>query len=369
MRSLLSFIHKEVLHILRDYRTLLVLFGIPAALLLIFGSAIRTEINNVEIAILDHSKDETTRAIIHKLASSGYFKISGSINSEQEIPKVFEKGLAKQVIVFESDFEYRLNREGKATVQLINDASNPNVATLINSYTSNVLMDYSRNIKLSPTLRRFNISPEVKLLYNPQMKSVYMFVPGLIAMLLMLISALLTSITITREKENGNMEVLLVSPLKPPVIILGKVLPYILLAFINGITILIIAGTVFGVPIHGSLLLLLAEMGLFILTSLSLGILISTVAKVQQVAMFISLVGLLMPTMLLSGFIYPIENMPFWLQYICKVLPATWFLIIIKGIMLKGVGLEYLWKETLILAGMTIFFLIVSMKKLKVRLE
>ena len=369
MNRFINFVIKEFYHIFRDVRTLLVIFGMPVAQLLIFGYAIRTEINDAELGVLDYSKDYVTQEITNKIISSGYFKLNGYLNNSDEIETYFKSGKVKQVICFEQNFAEKLKKEGRANVQLINDASNPNFATLVNSYSTAILLDYQQSL-----IKKMNISPatigiEVKMLFNPEIKSVFMFVPGLIALILMLLSAMMTSVAITREKEMGNMEILLCSPLKPPVIIIGKVIPYTGLAFINGISILIMANLIFGLPVKGSIILFLLETVLYITTSLSIGIFISTLANTQKIAMMISLVGLLMPTMLLSGFIYPVENMPIFLQYISKAMPASWFLIIIKGIMLKGVGIEYLWKETLVLAGMSLFFILLSIKKFKTRLE
>lgn len=213
------------------------------------------------------------------------------------------------------------------------------------------------------------IVPEVRMMFNEQMKGVYMFVPGIMAMILMLISALLTSISIVREKELGTMEVLLVSPLRPIQIIIGKVTPYILLSLVNAVTIIVLGNLVFGMPVQGSTLLLLAETILFIIMALSLGILISTATNSQQTAMFISMLALMLPTILLSGFIFPISNMPGILQVLCQLIPPRWFIVIIKNIMLKGTGFYYVWFETLVLAIMTVFFIFVSYKKFKIRLE
>ena len=207
------------------------------------------------------------------------------------------------------------------------------------------------------------------MLFNQELKGVYMFVPGIITILLMLVCAMMTSISIAKEKELGTMEILLVSPLKPVQIILGKVTPYILLSFINAVVILTLGFFVFGTPIKGSLLLLMLEIMLFILMALSLGILISTIAKTQQVALLVSLAGLMLPTILLSGFIFPIENMPMALQIFSNIIPTRWFLIIIKTIMLKGVGLQFIWKETVIIIGMTLIFIALSVKNFKIRLE
>ena len=207
------------------------------------------------------------------------------------------------------------------------------------------------------------------MLFNPELKSVFMFVPGVITVLLMLVSAMMTSISITRERELGTMEALLVSPVKPLQIIIGKVSPYVVLSFVNLVVILVLARFVFGMPVQGSIPLLLAESILFIVMALALGIFISTVSKTQQQAMLLSMFALMLPTILLSGFIFPIENMPVILQWISHVMPSKWFIIIIKNIMLKGVGIGYFWKETLIIFFMTIFFIAMSVKKFKIRLE
>lgn len=369
MNTLKEFVRKEIYHIFRDSKTLLVLFGMPLIQLILFGFAIRTEVKDASIAILDKSKDHITEEIINKLQASNYVSLSANLRNDQDIKNAFESGMAKQVIVFENDFAHKLLSEGKASIQLINDASNPNEANLINTYITSIILDYQKQLLKNGLRGNLLISSRTVMLYNPQLESVHMFVPGLIAMILMLVSALMTSIAITREKELGTMEVLLVSPLKPAIIVIGKVIPYILLAFINAISVLILSIIVFGVPFQGSLLLFLLATTLFILTALSLGLLISTIAKTQQVAMMIALAGLLMPTVLLSGFIFPIENMPYALQLISHIIPAKWFLIILKGIMLKGTGISYVWQELLIITGMFLLFLFASIKNFKIRLE
>jgi ABC-2 type transport system permease protein len=347
---------------------MLILFGIPVAQLLIFGTVIKSEIRNVHIAIYDQSKDETTLRITNKILSSGYFIIDENLNSTSKIESIFKKGKVKEVIVFESNFGERLIREGRAAVQLIADASDPNMARLVTSYTTGIINDYIR--KLHPNLQMpMQAETEVRMYFNEEMRSAYMFVPGTMALILMLISAMMTSISITREKEFGTMEILLVSPLRPSQIIIGKVLPYLILSIINAFVIVLIGRFVFGVPVTGSFILLMLETILFILMALCLGILISTAAKSQMVAMFISMIGLMLPTIILSGFIFPIENMPEILQWASHIMPARWFITIIRSIMLKGTGLLFVWKETLILVGMTLFFIALSVKKFKIRLE
>lgn len=368
MKQLKSFIKKEFFHIFRDPRTMLILFGIPIAQLLIFGTVIKSEIKDIHIAIYDQSKDETTLQLTNKLLSSGYFLLDENLESTAGIEKIFKKGKVKQVVVFENNFGEKLTREGEANVHLIADASDPNMARLVTSYTTGIINDYIR--KLYPNMEMpMQIEPEVRMYFNEEMKSAYMFVPGTMALILMLISAMMTSISITREKEMGTMEILLVSPLKPAQVIVGKVLPYLILSIINAFVIVLIGHFVFGVPVTGSFILLMLETILFILMALCLGILISTVAKNQMVAMFISMIALMLPTIILSGFIFPIENMPKILQWLSHIMPARWFIAIIRGIMLKGTGLLFVWKETLILIGMTLFFVVMSMKKFKIRLE
>ncbi|SHF90090.1 ABC-2 type transport system permease protein [Mariniphaga anaerophila] len=368
MKQLKSFIKKEFYHIFRDPRTMLILFGIPIAQLLIFGTVIKSEIKDVHIAIFDQAKDETTMQITNKLLSSGYFILDENLSNTAGIEDIFRKGKVKEVVVFENNFEEKLTREGTAAVQLIADASDPNMARLVTSYTTGIINDYIR--KLNPNLQiPLQIEPQVRMYFNEEMKSAYLFVPGTMALILMLISAMMTSISITREKELGTMEILLVSPLRPSQIIIGKVLPYLMLSVINAFVIVLIGHFVFGVPVTGSFILLMLETILFILMALCLGILISTVAKSQMVAMFISMVALMLPTIILSGFIFPIENMPKVLQLLSHIMPARWFIAIIRGIMLKGTGLLFVWKETLILVGMTLIFIAVSVKKFKIRLE
>jgi ABC-2 type transport system permease protein len=366
MKRFWGFVVKEFYHIFRDYRTLLILFGIPAVQLLLFGYVITNEIKDARIAVYDQSKDEMTRQITEKIVSSGYFILEKNLKSYREIEPSFREGKIKLVIVFGPDFAKNLEKYGKAGIQILGDASDPNTANILVNYASGIINSFlvSLNVQQVP----MQILPEVRMQYNPRLKGVFMFVPGIMAMLLMLISALMTSLSITREKELGTMELLLVSPLKPIQIISGKVIPYVLLAFIDACIILLMGKFVFGVPVEGSVALLLAESLLFIIMALSLGILISTLTSSQQIAMTVSLVALMLPTILLSGFIFPIENMPWILQVLCYIMPPNYFITIIKSIMLKGNGFSYIWKETLILAGFTALFIMISIRKFKIRL-
>jgi ABC-2 type transport system permease protein len=366
MKRFLGFVIKEFYHIFRDVRTLVILFGMPAVQLLLFGYVITNEIRDARIAVYDLSKDETTRKITEKVTSSGYFILDKYLKNYNEIGSGFREGNIKLVLVFESGFSRKLEKYGKAEIQVLGDASDPNTANILVNYATGIINNYllSLNIEQIP----MQIEPEVRMQYNPMLKGVFMFVPGIMAMLLMLISALMTSLSITREKELGTMELLLASPLRPIQIIIGKVLPYVLLAFIDACIILVMGKFVFQVPIQGSVILLLAECLLFIIMALSLGILISSLTSSQQIAMTVSLVALMLPTILLSGFIFPVENMPWIMQGLCYIMPPKYFITIIKSIMLKGNGFGYIWMETLVLAGFTILFILLSMKKFKIRL-
>jgi ABC-2 type transport system permease protein len=365
MKSFIQFIKKEFYHIFRDPRTLMILFAMPLVQLLLFGYVIKTEINDAKIAIWDKSRDVTTQKLTQKILSSGYFLLAKNIRSEKEIEKEFRKGDIKMVLVFEQNFEKKLQTEGEAFVQIISDASDPNMAIILVNYAESIIKDFTRG----NNTREIGIQPRPRMFFNEEMKSVYMFVPGLMAVILMLISSMMTSISLTKESETGSMEILLVSPLQPIQIILGKVLPYALLAFLDGLIIIGLGKFVFGVPVIGSHFLLLLETIFFIITALSLGIFISTITATQLAAMMISAVALILPTILLSGFIFPIDNMPWPLQLLSNIVPAKWFLTAIKGIMIKGTGLNILWKETAVLLFMTIFLLFVSVKRFKIRLE
>lgn len=368
MKRFIGFVTKEFYHIFRDKRTMFILFGMPIAQIMLFGFAITNEINNVNIAILDESKDAETQKIINKINASKYFDIKQEISNENEIENVFKKGTIKAVLVFENHFIKNLETKKQAKVQVITDATDPNIANTITNYVNAILQNYTQQLNQENSAA-YSIQTQTQLYYNPELKSVFNFVPGVMTVILMLVSAMMTSISITREKELGTMEVLLVSPLKPFLVIIGKVFPYIFLSIINATIIVLLGYFVFQMPIVGSIFLVAFESVLFIITALSLGILISTVANSQQTAMMISLFALMLPVIILSGFIFPISSMPLPLQIISNIIPAKWFIIIIKAVMLKGATLGIIWKETIILIGMTIFFIALSTKKYKKRLE
>ncbi len=368
MKRFAGFVIKEFLHIFRDYRTMVILFGIPVAQILIFGFVITNEIRDVDLAVLDMSRDEETRGITERVEASGYFTIQKRLESPGEIEAVLRSGTARAVIVFGQRFAERLPGEDKAQIQIVADASDPNTATLVTNYLNAIFTSYEMEL-VKPSPVPHLIETQERMVYNPNMEGVYMFVPGTMAMILMLICAMMTSITIAREKETGTMETLLVSPLRPFQIIAGKITPYIVLSFINAITILLLSYFVFGLPVHGSLVLLLAQCLLYTVMALSLGILISTVSNNQVTAMMISMFTLMIPTILLSGFIYPVENMPPLLQWLSYIMPPRYFIEIIKNIMIKGTGILFVWQQTLVIAAMTVVFVGASVLNFKVRLE
>ncbi len=368
MKRFIGFVTKEFYHIFRDKRTMFILFGMPIAQIMLFGFAITNEINNVNIAILDQSKDVTTQKIIAKINASKYFIVKQNISHENEIENVFKKGKVKAVLVFENHFIKNLETKKQAKVQVITDATDPNIANTVTNYVNAILQNYTQQLKRDKS-PAYSIQTQTQLYYNPELKSVFNFVPGVMTIILMLVSAMMTSISITREKELGTMEVLLVSPLKPFQVIIGKVFPYIFLSIINATIIVLLGYFVFKMPIVGSLFLLAFESILFIITALSLGILISTIADSQQTAMMISLFGLMLPVIILSGFIFPISSMHLPMQIISNIIPAKWFIIIVKAVMLKGASVSVIWKETLILIGMTALYILLSIKKYKIRLE
>ena len=367
MKQFLSFVKKEFYHIWRDKRTMFILLGMPVVQIIIFGFALTNEVKNANIAILDNSKDAATTSLIAQIEASRYFAIERNIASYHEIEEEFKKGKIKLAIVFPRHFGEDLLHFNKAQVQIIADAADPNTANQLTNYATNIINDYQNRVTHDRKLP-YTINTEMRMLYNPQLKGAFNFVPGVMAMVLLLVCTMMTAITIVKEKEMGTMEIMLVSPMRPQLVVLAKAVPYLLLSIINISTILLLSVFVLEVPINGSLPLLVFESILFTLVSLSLGLLISSGAASQQTAMFISLVALFLPTIMLSGFMFPVENMPLPLRVVSNVVPAKWYYTIVKSVMIKGVGLEVIWKETLILAGMMFFFLTMAIKRFKIRL-
>jgi drug efflux transport system permease protein len=367
MKQFFAFVKKEFFHIWRDKRTMFILLGMPVVQIIIFGFALTNEVKNANIAILDNSKDVATASLTAQLDASRYFALEKNIVTYKQIEEEFRKGKIKLAIVFPQHFGEDLEHFNKAQVQVIADAADPNTASQLTNYATAIIVDYQNRITNERKLP-YTINTEMRMLYNPQLKGAFNFVPGVMAMVLLLVCTMMTAITIVKEKEMGTMEVMLVSPMRPQLVVLAKAVPYLLLSTINITSILLLSVFALEVPINGSIMLLGFESILFTLVSLSLGLLISSGATSQQTAMFISLVALFLPTIMLSGFMFPVENMPLPLRIISNIVPAKWFYSIVKSVMIKGLGISGVWKETLILAGMMTFFLTMAIKKFKIRL-
>jgi ABC-2 type transport system permease protein len=368
MKQFIAFIKKEFFHIWRDKRTLFILLGMPITQIIIFGFALTNEVKNTKMAILDFSKDVSSMQLIQKMSVSKYFDATTVLSNYQDVEPLFKKGKVKMILVIPQQFANDLHHGNQTHIQLICDGSDPNVANTLSTYANAIIKDFQNELVKQQKLP-YRIETDIRMMYNPELKGAFSFVPGVMALILMLTSAMMTSIAIVKEKEMGTMEIILVSPLKPFGVVIAKAVPYMLLSMVNVATILLLSVYVLEVPIRGSLLLLLTEGLLFTITSLALGLLISSVTDSQQVAMLISLMGLFLPTTVLSGYMFPIENMPMPLQIMSNFVPAKWFYFIVKTIMIKGLGISYVWKETLILVGMTVVLFGISIKKFKTRLS
>jgi len=364
----MAFVRKEFHHIFRDKMSMLILLVMPILMLILFGYALNTEVKNSKVAVYDPSQDEATRAIVEKLQVNGYFVLHRMLKSPDEVDRVFKSGEVAMVVVFSEHFYESLVHGGKAQIQLIADGTDPNTANTITTYASTIINNYQQELLKTGAIP-YQITPEVKLLYNPSMVAAYNFVPGVMGMIILLICAMMTSVSIAREKENGTMEILLVSPMKPLYVILSKAVPYFFLSVVNLITILLISVFVMGVPVAGSLFWLIVLSLLYIFVSLALGLLISSVVNSQMAAMLISAMGLMMPVMLLSGMLFPTENMPVALQALSDIIPARWYIIAVKKIMIKGLSVGSILTELAILGSMAIVLVTVSLRNFKIRLE
>jgi ABC-2 type transport system permease protein len=367
MKALRGFIVKELRHILRDRQTLVILLLLPLAQVLLFGFALRTDVRGVRLVVVDPSPDAATLELRSRFDASDIFHIVRVLPQAAALPGWLQRGAADMAIVFPPAFAHDMGEADGAQLLVITDSTDPNTGSTMQAYASAVVQDYEREKRLAAG--GITIVPQVQMRFNPTLESVNLFIPGLIALVMMLVSALMSAISLSREKERGTLEVLLVSPLRPWQIIVGKVAPYLALGFANVLTVLAAAWLVFNVPFRGSVLLLLLESLLFILVALSLGVVIAARTSSQRTAMMGALIGLLLPTTVLSGLIFPLASMPFLLRLAANVVPAKWFILIARGIMLKGVGLADLWPETLVLVGMTVVLLVAAVRSFDVRLD
>lgn len=367
MNQFLSFVKKEFYHVFRDSKTLLMLFGLPIVLIVLFGFAVTNEIKNAKIVVCDYAKDEASHKIIGELKSNKTFKLEEIIASHFQIEETFKKEDIKLAIIFPNNLKKDLCHLNKAQVQIIADASDPNTANTLTNYALSVIMEYQTELMQNNNVP-YSITAEIRMLYNPELKGATNFVPGIMALVLLLVCVLMTAVSIVKEKETGTMEILLVSPFNPFLVIISKALPFLLLSLVNLSVILVLSVTILEMPINGSLWLLVAESILLIFCALSLGLLISNNTRSQQAAMLISMLGMMLPTMLFTGFMFPVENMPVPLQVISNIVPSKWYYIIVKSIMIKGLGFSAIWKETLILFVTTCALLFISLKTFKIRL-
>ncbi|RXK86588.1 ABC transporter permease [Filimonas effusa] len=367
MKQFITFVKKEFLHVFRDRKTLLILFGLPIVQIVLFGFALTNEIKHSRIVVCDYARDNASQQIINKLEAGTQFVIEQSLLSHDQIESAFKSGKIKLVVVFPAHFYSDLQHFNKAQLQLITDASDPNTANTLSSYASRIVMDYQNELAGQHTIP-YRINTVIRMIYNPELKAAVNFIPGVMSLILLLVCVLMTSVSIVKEKENGTMEVLLVSPFNPILVIISKTIPYLVLSLVNLSVILLLSVFVLGMPVNGSITLLYLVSTLFIITALSLGLLISNSTASQQSAMLISLMGMLIPSILFTGFMFPLENMPYALQLISNIVPAKWYYIIVKSIMIKGLGFSAIWKETLILSGMTVILLFVNIRKFKIRL-
>ena len=364
--ALRAFVVKELHHILRDKQTLTVLLLMPLVQVVLFGFALRSDVRDVRVVIVDASPDHATISLRNRFASTPRFRIVASAATTQAIEPLFRRGQADIAVVFEPGFANRLHGETPARILLAVDAADPNTGTTMLTFARAIIAGQEAEWNRAANAARIEIVTRMR--FNPTLESVNLFVPGLIALVLTLVSALMTAISLSREKERGTLEVLLVSPLRPWQIIVGKVLPYLGLAFANVVTALAAAWAVFHVPFRGSLLLLLAESLLYSVVGLAIGVLVASNTTSQRAAMLTAMLATLLPSTILSGMVFPIASMAAPLQVITNVVPARWFITIARGIMLKGVGLEHLWRETLALVVMMVIAIGVAIRSFKPRL-
>ena len=363
MQQFISFVIKEARHILRDKRTMLILFGMPIVLMLLFGFAITTDVRNVRTVVVTSHMDHQTQAAVNQLAASEYFTITKTVPTPKEAEQLIRNQKADMAVVFGQDFASK-----HTGIQLIVDGADPNMAQQWTNYAQQTIFNSQFSTNGLSHLGGKEII-NIKMLYNPQMRSAYNFVPAIMGMLLMLICAMMTSISIVREKERGTMEVLLVSPVRPLMIIIAKAIPYLVLAFIILTTILLLGRFVLNVPVAGSIVWIYVVSTIYILLALSLGLLISSVSTSQLMALLLSAMVLLIPIVMLSGMMFPVESMPTILQWISAIVPPRYYIEAMRKLMIMGVGIREIAREVGILSAMTLVVLIISLKKFKTRLE
>lgn len=368
MKQLVVFIRKEFYHVFRDRRTLLIMFGLPIIQIILFGFALSSEVKNIRVIIADYAKDFQSRRLIDKIKTSDYLIVEQANISYNQIEREFKKGEIKAAFIIPANFSDDQLHLGQSSVQIITDGSDPNISKTVINYLTSILTDFERDTRPTGTTKNLQIAAEIRMLYNEEGNGSLNFIPGVMALILMIVCTALTSVSVVKEKEMGTMEILLVSPFKPVFVLIAKTVPYLLLSLVNFTIILLLTIFALEVEIKGSIFLLYLESTLFIITCLSLGLLISNLTNSQQTALLISLMGMMLPTLIFTGFIMPLENMPVFFQVLSNVVPSRWYYLVVKSVMLKGLGLAYVWKESLVLLTMTSVLLALALKRFKVRL-
>lgn len=363
---LTAFIHKEFLHVFRDKRTLLIMFGLPIAQLLIFGYALTNEVKNARLLIVNPSSDVANEQLIQKIDASSYFTVTHVEKNSQNLEKYFKNGEAQSALIFPENF--LSSTVEPSEIQIITDATDPNFAKTVINYLTAIVMDFIQQ----PSAGRqpmMTIKSEVRMLYNPSLNGSMNFVPGVIAMIMMIVCTTLASVAVVREKETGTMEVLLVSPVRPIYVLISKAVPYFVLSVAIFVVVMLISNLMLDVPIRGNILLISLISVVYILTCLAFGLMISNVTASQSEAMLISIVAIMLPVLIFTGFLFPLENMPLIFQWIANILPARWYFLIIQSVMLKGLGIADVWMELCILLGMMVVLLAISLRKFNIRLQ
>ncbi len=363
MKQFIAFVNKEFRHILRDRRSMLIILGIPVVQILLFGFAINTEVQDLRVAVFAPSPNEITKGITERIHQSTYFTLQKGLSDPKTMEEWMRRGKLDVMVVFDTDGE---------AVQLIINSSDPNRGSIANTYATAIISEYMMEQAAQSGERfrmPFQIDVDNRLIYNPEMESAYMFVPGIMGLVLMLICTMMTSASIVREKERGTMEVLLASPLKQGTMVFAKTIPYLALSLVNFVSILLLSYYVLEVPIRGSLWTLTLISVLYIFLSLAFGLLISTLVRNQINAVIISAVSVILPCLLLSGMIFPIKNMPQILQWLSYIVPTRWYIDIVRKVMIQGLGWAVIWKETVILVGMSLLLVGSSILNIKSRLE
>ncbi|MDR3047965.1 MAG: ABC transporter permease [Bacteroidales bacterium] len=366
MKELGMILRKEWIHLFRDRISFFLMLAMPIILVLLFGFTISTEIKNAKIAVLDQSKDQESQNLIKKIASSSYFQVVAYPESEAEIDQDFKNKNIKLAIIIPNNFEEILTKEKKAVVQIISDVSDLNIASMLNGYIQAILYDYALEFSQS-TVASLPFDLSVRMQYNPEMNSVYMFVPGIITLIMIIMTALMASITLSKEMETGSMNMLLITPVKKIYIVLGKIIPYMLLSLLSTVIILVLSVVVFKIPIKGTLFLLLFVCIVFMFTSAAFGLMISALVKTQLNAMMTTMMGLFLPTVLLSGFLFPLDNMPYFFQILANIFPAKWFIIALKDVMIKGSHVADIWLYLTILTVMAVVLVAISLSRIDQR--